>query len=222
MFMGYADDHDGDIYRMWNPKRERVHITRDVIWMKQMMFAKGVEEPVIEKNNDNTEDGQDDDEKPADPGEVEDSGSDDKIEDASSEEEPVEDDEPWNNVTTRSGRSARAPSRLSAEVGASALGLTKAEENHYALLDQGGEAEFDREELICIVAELGGGFQNTQELHVKKYKEAMKGSDKDKWKNSVFEEHERMVKSQVWTAVPKKDVPNNAKVMSSIWAMKKK
>jgi hypothetical protein len=31
-----------------------------------------------------------------------------------------------------------------------------------------------------------------------------------------------MVKNQVWRAVPKKDVPKNAKVMSSTWAMKKK
>jgi hypothetical protein len=97
--------------------------------MKQMIFTKGVEEPVIEVNNDNTEDGQNDDEKPTYPGEVEDSGSDDESEDDSSEEEPVEDDEPWSNVTTRSGRSVRAPSRLIADVGSSALGLTKAEYN---------------------------------------------------------------------------------------------
>jgi hypothetical protein len=31
-----------------------------------------------------------------------------------------------------------------------------------------------------------------------------------------------MVKTQVWRAVPKKDVPRSAKVMSSTWAMKKK
>jgi hypothetical protein len=63
-----------------------------------------------------------------------------------------------------------APSRLIAEVGGSSLGLAKVEENYYALLDQGDEAEFDPEELICIGAALVGGFQNTQELHVKKYK----------------------------------------------------
>jgi hypothetical protein len=50
----------------------------------------------------------------------------------------------------------------------------------------------------------------------------MKGPDKDKWEDTVFEEHERMVKIQVWRAVPKKDVPKNTKVMTSIWAMKKK
>jgi hypothetical protein len=70
MFIGYADDHDSDVYRMWSPKTERVHITRDVIWMKHMMFTKGIEDPVIEVNNYNTEDGQGDKEKPANPGEV--------------------------------------------------------------------------------------------------------------------------------------------------------
>jgi hypothetical protein len=168
MFIGYVDDQDGNVYCMWNPKTERVHITRDVIWIKQMMFTKGIEDPVIEVNNGNTEDVQDDNENPADPGEVEDSGSNDESEDDSSEEEPAEEDEPWSDVTMRSARSVRAPSRLIAEVGASALGLTKAEENYYAFLDQGGEAKFDPEELICIGAALGGGFQNTQELHVKK------------------------------------------------------
>jgi hypothetical protein len=61
MFIGCADDHDGDVYRMWNPKTERVHITRDVIWMKEMMFTKGIEETAIEVTNDNTEDDQGDD-----------------------------------------------------------------------------------------------------------------------------------------------------------------
>jgi hypothetical protein len=198
MCVGYADDHDGDVYQMWNPKTERVHITRDVIWMKQMMFTKGMEEPVIEVTNYDTEDGEGDTEKPADPGEIEDSGSEEESEDEPSEEEPAEGDEPWKDVTTRSECSVRAHSRLIAEVGASALDLTKAEENYYALLDEGDEAEFDPEELICIGAALGGGFQNTQELHVKKYKEAMKGPEKDKWENAVFEEHARMVNNQVW------------------------
>jgi hypothetical protein len=50
----------------------------------------------------------------------------------------------------------------------------------------------------------------------------MKGPDKQKCENAVFEAHERMVKNQVWTEVHKKDVPRNAKLMSSTWAMKKK
>jgi hypothetical protein len=42
----------------------------------------------------------------------------------------------------------------------------------------------------------GGGFQNIQELHVKKYKEAMKGPGKDNWGEAVFEEHDKVAKSQ--------------------------
>jgi hypothetical protein len=52
--------------------------------------------------------------------------------------------------------------QLIAEVGASALGLTKSKENYYALLEQGDEAESDPEKLILIGVGLGGGFQNTQ------------------------------------------------------------
>jgi hypothetical protein len=43
MFIGYADDNDGDVYRMWSPNMEHVHITHDIIWMKHMMFTKEVE-----------------------------------------------------------------------------------------------------------------------------------------------------------------------------------
>jgi hypothetical protein len=42
---------------------------------------------------------------------------------------------------------------------------------------------------------VGGGFENTKELHVMKYKQAMKSKDKDMWDEAVFEEHKRMVKS---------------------------
>jgi hypothetical protein len=149
--------------------------------MKHMMFTKGVEEPVIEVTHDDTTYREGDNESPVDSEEIEDSGSEEETEDDSSKEVPVEDDKLWNNDTTRLGHSVRAPLHLIAEVGASAIGLIKAEENYYALLDQGGEEKFDPEELICIGAALGGGFPNTQEPHVKKYKDALKGTDKDKW-----------------------------------------
>jgi hypothetical protein len=39
MFVGYAIDHTGDTYRMWDPTMSRVHETRDVIWMKRMFYG---------------------------------------------------------------------------------------------------------------------------------------------------------------------------------------
>jgi hypothetical protein len=42
------------------------------------------------------------------------------------------------------------------------------------------------------------------------------------WTEAVFEEHDRMVKRQVWRTELKKDVPKGAKILTSTWAMKKK
>jgi hypothetical protein len=55
-----------------------------------------------------------------------------------------------------------------------------------------------------------------------KYKQAMKTKDKDMWTEAVFEEHDRMVKRQVWRTELKKDVPKGENIITSTWAMKKK
>jgi hypothetical protein len=55
-----------------------------------------------------------------------------------------------------------------------------------------------------------------------KYKEAMASSDHDKWQKAVDEEHERMLKPNVWKPVLRKNVPERAKILTSTWAMKKK
>ena len=77
-------------------------------------------------------------------------------------------------------------------------------------------------ELACVGAGIGGGFMNTNELHVMKFDEAMATADKDKWQKAVNEEHDCMTKCNVWKPVKIKEVPEGAKVISSTWAMKKK
>ena len=39
MFVGYATDHDGDCYKMWDPVTKRVHVTWDFIWLWQMFYS---------------------------------------------------------------------------------------------------------------------------------------------------------------------------------------
>jgi hypothetical protein len=73
-----------------------------------------------------------------------------------------------------------------------------------------------------VGAGLGGGFENTQELHVMKYKEAMKTPDKPDWIKGVNEEHERFKKHKCFKAVPRAEVPKGSKILTSTWAMKKK
>ena len=40
MFIGYAKDHAGDVYHMWDPNTNRIHETCDIIWLKRMFFKK--------------------------------------------------------------------------------------------------------------------------------------------------------------------------------------
>ena len=44
MFIGYAEQHAGDCYRMWNPKTRGVHESRDVIWLNRMFYPNTNEE----------------------------------------------------------------------------------------------------------------------------------------------------------------------------------
>ena len=42
IFVSYADNHDGDCYRMFNPKTNQVLITWDVTWLKQMYYSPSI------------------------------------------------------------------------------------------------------------------------------------------------------------------------------------
>jgi hypothetical protein len=95
------------------------------------------------------------------------------------------------------------------------IGLIEAEQQSYKIMLESGEFAF-------VGARLGGGFMNTSKLHVMKYKEAMASSDHDKWQQVLDEEHERMLKHNMWKPVLRKDVPEGTKILMSTWAMKKK
>jgi hypothetical protein len=38
MFVGYASNHEGDCYRMWNPNTKKVSKTHDVVCLNRMFF----------------------------------------------------------------------------------------------------------------------------------------------------------------------------------------
>ncbi len=39
MMIGYAHDHNSDTYRMWDKDTGRVHVSRDVVWLRRMYFS---------------------------------------------------------------------------------------------------------------------------------------------------------------------------------------
>ena len=238
LIVGYALNHHGDCYRMWNPKTNYVYETRDVIWLRRMYFQKLNVTPeqaivpvvslqvdresetvddstiievregdtdIIDGNATSTDDGRNSDCN----------GNEDNEGDSSN---GGTEDAPTPTIT-RTGRQVKPRIRLIEEIG----GLTVAEQNYYATLAEATENEFDdNAEIACVGAGLGGGFENTNELHVIKYKEAMASDDKEKWQKAIDEEHDRMVRNKVWKVVPKSDLPQGAKIMTTTWACKKK
>jgi acetoin utilization deacetylase AcuC-like enzyme len=77
-------------------------------------------------------------------------------------------------------------------------------------------------EKVTLGSGIGGGFTHTQEVIPMKYKEAMAGPEKDEWLKAGEDEYQRMVKYKVFKEVHKTDLPKDAKILSSTWAMKKK
>jgi len=57
MTVGYSEQHDEDVYCMWNPLTRKIIVTRDVIWLKQMLFKRMFYEEAaelgVELNSDN-------------------------------------------------------------------------------------------------------------------------------------------------------------------------
>jgi len=183
-----------------------------------------------------------DDEKSDD--EIKMSNSLDNDDDSEAENETETGDEnAWKEAPhTCSGCTVNAPSPLTetnAVVGfthqeaVGKLQLSNIESNCYTALmnlscAETNECEMEEvdkvhlQEYACVGAGIGGGFQNTKELHVMKYKEAMNTLDKIEWEGAVEKEHQNMKVYGVWTPVRLQDLPEGTKVLTSTWAMKKK
>ena len=73
-----------------------------------------------------------------------------------------------------------------------------------------------------VGAGVGGGFESTTELKPMKYREAMNGLDGAAWREEIENEHERMVKNNVFKVIKKSEMPEGAKCIDSTWACKKK
>ncbi len=77
-------------------------------------------------------------------------------------------------------------------------------------------------EFANLGAGVGGGFDNTKELKVMNYKEAINGPDGVHWKAEVENEYQQMLTNKVFEVVLRKDLPTGTKIIDSVWAMKKK
>jgi hypothetical protein len=124
MFVGYALDHPGDTYRMWDPNTGRVHTSRDVTWLNRMYYQKPVAQTEISVMRFNEIDDDDKNEvEPLESLEAELGSSIQGSDESESEEEAEAKNAP---STTRSGCAIRAAPRLITEAGYAAPAGIKA------------------------------------------------------------------------------------------------
>lgn len=74
-------------------------------------------------------------------------------------------------------------------------------------------------ELAGVGAGLGGVFENTCQLKSMKYYETMEIDEAD-WTKAVEEEHERMIKNNVWVPIKLQDLSKDTKLLTTTWACK--
>jgi hypothetical protein len=221
MFVGYALDHEGDCYQMWDPNTSRVHESRDITWLRRMFFQHQLpaEDMALEPIAFVTPD----------------LGAREGVDNSDDSEEEEENDDQHDKdgggkatlqaAVTRSGRTVPAPGHLIEEIiSATAndyeIGLTwtMSETRYYAIMKEYPDGEYAPGEVVpvCVgAAGLGGGFENTKKLHVMKFKKAMASEDAKKWEEAADKEHYHMVNAGAWKEVPVADVPSGEKIITS-------
>jgi hypothetical protein len=204
MLVGYSLDHTADCYEMWDPATSRVHQTRDVIWLNRMYYNRVEQaenivvepdiEPVIVYHTQNpviNGPGEGENHEEANNDDGHDDDGDNGVHNLPDEFFDAETEQMGNTAygidvpttSTRAGRISRPPPRLIETVTmAQAMNDLAAE---YKCEFTPAEVRFydtvrELNEIALIGAGIGGGFVNTEELHVMNYNEAIK-SEKNKW-----------------------------------------
>ena len=242
IFVGYALNHPEGCHCMYDPATHRVRQSREVVWLYRMFYEKRNNNAELNTKNVSIGNWLNNGEGAHRFVEVVEGVIEDQPTTVHQEEndpDPINDELEGNNLVgnannngvqpggnndnhnnnnnmstiTTSGRISRQPVRLIEEMGETAL--TAAEQNYYFALSE-------YLEYGCVGAGIGSGIANTNELKVIGYDEAMQRKDRNEWLKSINEEHDRMLNNKVWMVVKKKDVPNNADIIDSTWAMKKK
>ena len=50
MFVGYTNQHASDVYVIWDGEKNRVHTSRDIVWLKRMYYEEKPQEDMVPIN----------------------------------------------------------------------------------------------------------------------------------------------------------------------------
>ena len=188
MMMGYADDHEGNCCRMFNPLRNSIVESCDVTWLRRMYYPQldaditGLDPLVVIEADFPREDTVEPRVK------IEEIKKDD---DVSVKSEVSKTSSSLEHEVCRSGRTIRQTTTYNPTTDKAAE--ISAMYNYFACL-----VEFDNEELATTIkvknlyvevesvgTGLGGDFTNTNELKVMEYQGAVNGPDGERWREEV-------------------------------------
>ena len=75
---------------------------------------------------------------------------------------------------------------------------------------------------MSLVGAVGTAFDNTTDLHVKRFREAMASPQRESWLAAVDDEFNRFMKNKVFRVVSRQDIPHWVRDLPSVWNLKLK
>ena len=204
IFVGYAIDHAGDVYRMYDPQTQKIKLSRDVRWLDQMW---GADKPVLKpvKNE-------------------EDNWEDISIEVKEPELVPEEDPNP--NLDYQEGDDLEMevdPDGNMDAVPGDENGIDESGEEGDEQSSKRRKVERALKKLEWNMAEFA--FLSPLERDYTEpanYAQAMKSLDKANWLDAIETEFKRIGERKVWIPIKLADVPEGKKPFGTKWVFKKK
>ena len=221
IFVGYSDQHSGDVYRMYNPSTGKVSNTRDVRFLNMTYgaykrkkksageFLVDVETPEIKKEKDT---GRYDILK-------EETDSDEETSEKSNDSDSDEEKEPEPEKTEMTGMRTRSRGAI-----AEKIKINKEDarvRNAVKKLSVNWHPNtFDDVVEIALVGGTDDDYENPMS-----FDDAWNHPDefeRIKWREAIRKEIRDMIKRGVWRNVKKNSIPENRRLIGNKWVFKKK
>eukprot|EP00733_Pompholyxophrys_punicea_P000165 Pompholyxophrys_punicea_v1_NODE_28_length_5163_cov_5.731206.p2 type:complete len:441 gc:universal NODE_28_length_5163_cov_5.731206:1806-3128(+) len=224
IFVGYAEDHAGDVFRMYDPEKKSIKLSRDVHWLDQMWgipVSRKSPKPAV-KNEDDMSDlsvamEPSDPNAPAVPVNVNiGNNEDDDLMLDNEDTEPVAED--IAHVQDIESIAETGEDSVSAQAGEDAA------------LDLSHLPEAKRRKVERVRKQLQWGMEEgalvspvqSDYTEPATYKQAMRSKDKAKWLEAIEKEFKSIGERKVWTPVKLDAVPAGMKPFGTKWVFKKK
>jgi len=209
MFVGYADNHAGDVYRMLDLKTNRVVISRDLTWLNKVygVYAGITGTQVVHAQDKQVEEDEAEDDDTIHTSNKNWASDHDMVEEVQPEPEPA--------------RGIQPVSRMVRELDTSYNPvLSRQIDSLVEDLEQAEVAFFGKAIATIEVACMSEDYTEPPSFaeawdHVDK-------TERDHWRAAIKKEINSMIEKRVWKQIEKEGMPSDRKAIGSKWVLKKR